>query len=83
MDAWYESGLTNRILQILNYCRIYLKVARLSGIVTNDGNHIQDKYLHGSEINRIIAHDWPGQEKPVGKLGNCGNNTYMKPFIVV
>lgn len=42
IDAWDEEGLTLATLQILNYGRIYLKVTRLSNIVTNDGNYIQD-----------------------------------------
>ena len=40
MDAWDEEDLPIATLQILNYCRIYLKVTRLSDIVINDGNFI-------------------------------------------
>ena len=64
MDAWDAEGLPTSTLQILNYCRIYLKVHRLSEIVTNDGFHIQEHYLSERHINRIITHDWPRQEKP-------------------
>lgn len=64
MDEWDDEGLPTHTLQILNNCRIYLKVTRLSDIVTNDGYHIQTQYINGSHINHILTHDWPRQEKP-------------------
>ena len=45
-------------------CRLYLRVARLSDIVTNDGKNIQATYLNGTKINQFVSHDWPRQEKP-------------------
>ena len=38
-------------LQHLNYCRIYLKVARLSDITTNYGKYIQSQIYYGQKQN--------------------------------
>ena len=59
MDAWDAEGLSLATLQKLNYCRIYLKVNRLSDIVTNDGQHIQVGYLNGRKVNQASIHEWP------------------------
>ena len=64
MDAWDAEGLSLAILQKLNYCRMYLKVNRLSDIVTNDGQHIQVGYLNGRKVNQASTHEWPRQQKP-------------------
>ena len=64
MDAWDAAGLQSSTLQTLNYCRMYLRVARLSDIVTNDGCQIQAQYLYGTAINPHTTHEWPRQEKP-------------------
>ena len=80
MDAWDAEGLPTSTLQILNYCRIYLKVHRLSEIVTNDWFHIQEHYLSGRNINRIIIHDWPRQEKPGCKAWKLWRHHLVKTF---
>ena len=59
MDSWDDEGLPIQTLTILNYFRLYLKVTRLSDIVTNDGTRFQDHFLSGSNINRKVTHDWP------------------------
>ena len=80
MDAWDEEGLPTALLQILNYCRIYLKVTRLSDIATNDGKHIQAVYLHGTQINRITTHDWPRQQKPSNKAWKLWHKHLKQTF---
>ena len=63
MDVWDAEGLSISTLQILNYCRLYIKVHRLSEIVTNDGLHIQERYLNGQHINFNTTHDWHRPDK--------------------
>ena len=80
MDAWDEEGLPTQTLTILNYCRLYLKVTRLSDIVTNDGNRFQDHFVSGSNINRKVTHDWPRQEKPCDKAWKLWKYHLEKTF---
>ena len=47
MDEWDNEGLDMTLLRHLNLCRMYLRVSRLSDIVTNNGLLIQDGYLSG------------------------------------
>ena len=64
MDIWDKKHVSISTLKKLNMCRLYLRVARLSDIVTNNGKHIQDAYFNGTKINQYVSHDWPLQEQP-------------------
>ena len=57
-------------LEMINACRLYLQVSRISDISTPDGRRILHKMLHGEytidEIHafRKTTYTWPRQEKP-------------------
>jgi hypothetical protein len=59
-----------RELEIINACRLYLRVTRVSDITTPDGSRILTKILTGSltpaEIEEVrpTKIEWPHQEKP-------------------
>ena len=80
MDTWDEESLPIQTLQILNYCRMYLKVTRISDIATNDGNYIQTAFIQGTQINTIPHHDWPRQQKPSKKAWKLWNFHLRKSF---
>ena len=64
MDAWDAAGFSIATLKKLNYCRMHIKVTRLSDIVTNDSHYIQAAYLDGRRVNQNSTHEWPRQPKP-------------------
>lgn len=64
MDCWDRQGLSIKSMYKLNLCRIYLRVTKLSDIVSNDGKHIQFQYLTGEKINPYTDMEWPHQPKP-------------------
>ena len=47
---------------------MFLRVQRLSDIVTNDGLKIQDCYLEGTTINKYSNDSWPRQNRPQNKV---------------
>ena len=51
MEEFANAGFTMTDLKKLNRCRIYLRVVRLSDIVTNNGKYIKDAYLNGTKMN--------------------------------
>eukprot|EP00978_Attheya_sp_CCMP212_P003735 scaffold7928_cov65-Attheya_sp.AAC.2 len=61
---------TTSELEMINACRLYLQVSRISDIATPDGRGILHKMLHGEymieEIHefRKTTYDWPIQAKP-------------------
>eukprot|EP00978_Attheya_sp_CCMP212_P014792 scaffold37878_cov107-Attheya_sp.AAC.2 len=61
---------TTSELEMINACRLYLQVSRISDIATPDGRRILHKMLHGEymieEIHdfRKTTYDWPIQAKP-------------------
>ena len=64
MDIWDQQNLPIATLYKLNLCRLYLRVSRLSDIVSNDGKHIQYGFLTGTRINPYTNLEWPRQSKP-------------------
>ena len=47
MDAIVMRNFSLSSLRRINYCRIYLRVERISDIATNDGLRIQSRYFLG------------------------------------
>ena len=64
MDIWDQQNLSIASLYQLNLCRLYLRVSKLSDIVSNDGKHIQYGFLAGTRINTYTNLEWPRQSKP-------------------
>ena len=59
---------------------MYLKVHRLSEIVTNDGLHFQEQYLRGRNPNPYITHEWPRQERPDDKAWKLWKSHLERTF---
>ena len=59
-----SSKLSIVSLYQLNLCRLYLRVSKLSDIVSNDGKHIQYAFLAGTRINTYTNLEWLRQSKP-------------------
>ena len=51
MNIWNKQNLPIASLYQLNLCHLYLRVSKLSDIVSNDGKHIQYAFLDGTRIN--------------------------------
>ena len=64
MDEWDNEGLNMTTLRHLNMCRLYLRVNKLSDVVTNNGKYIQEGYLNGTRVNPYTTHEWPHQAMP-------------------
>ena len=65
MELFYDSGIyTAHQLHILNCCRLYLKISRLSDIRTTDGRKIIPAYYYGTHENTYTALEWPAQRNP-------------------
>ena len=58
-----SSFIPSQHIVYANACRLWLRVTMLSDIVTDDGTHIHDKYLYGTE-QRQTTTQYPHQEKP-------------------
>ena len=87
MDMFIQHYSTPIILKRLNYCRMYLRVSRLSDITTNDGYTIQPGYYNGTQINPYTTQHWPRQQRPSDKVWKLwqgalnvavGNNRRLK-----
>ena len=48
----------------INYCGMYLRVERLSDIVTNYGLSIKPHYFNGTKRNLFSNKTWPHQNNP-------------------
>ena len=64
MDIFTSTYKNVTMLAHLNYCRMYLKIARLSDIATNEGKYMQSHFYHGRKQNDLSNQQWPYQEKP-------------------
>ena len=64
MDGFAKMKLPTQTMRRLNYCRMYLRVERLSDIATNDGKKIQGRYMSGVMRNPYTNKTWPHQIKP-------------------
>ena len=64
MDAISCQSFSLATIRRINYCRMYLRVERLSDIVTNDGLRIQSRYFHGTKRNPFTNKEWPHQNCP-------------------
>ena len=64
MEQFVGSKLTTRDLKLLNYCRLYLRVLRLSDITSTDGTRILPQYWKGLSRSTQSTLMWPVQPKP-------------------
>jgi len=65
MDYFISKGLPDRIMRILNRCRLYLRVLTLSDITSADGTYILPSAKRGEEAPyRKSDLIWPMQGKP-------------------
>jgi hypothetical protein len=74
MDLILRSkAFTKREMEIINACRLYLQVTRLSDISTADGRKVHIKMLMGAYTQEQIRNlrtnpiEWPYQERPNAK----------------
>eukprot|EP00978_Attheya_sp_CCMP212_P034136 scaffold141687_cov34-Attheya_sp.AAC.3 len=67
---------TPREMKILNACRMYYQVARVSAITTPDGSrlraNISSNEMSREQLNKVYQpqHKWPKQERPDKKAWN-------------
>jgi len=77
MDFILNQNLTDKEIRELNYCRLYMRVTRLSDIATTDGMKIQEEYCIGEKRN-LSKLDWPNQNKPSQKQFDLWTTTLKR-----
>ena len=67
--------LSQKTIRILNYCRLYLKVMRLSDMVTADGTQILPQFWDGTSPSEWTTLRWPVQARPDEAAWNVWKRT--------
>ena len=83
MDAWDYQNLSIASLYQLNLFHLYLRVSKLSDIVSNDGKHIQYVYLTSTRINTHSNLEWPRQSRPSQDAWKFWKKTLIDTFYTV
>ena len=81
MATFVAAGYTGEELRLLNICRLWHKVLRLSELVTGDGKFIRaEARLPGPAIGRNDFH-WPEEHKPSPRCWKLWNQALDKCFV--
>ena len=64
MDEFGTAGHTGETLQILNRCRLYLRVVLLFEVTDGGGRRLRAEMLAGTKPTDSSQYEWPNQGKP-------------------
>ena len=70
MEHFVTQGFSTNQLRILNYCRLYLRVTRLSEITDSPGKTIQRQMWEGNRRHPWPTTRYPVQHKPYKEVWN-------------
>jgi hypothetical protein len=82
IQAFADSGHSNKELRQLNICRMWAKVVTLADITTGDGNHLMPESLEKNFTSKHhTARDWPLTPPPNAQCWKLWADTVEKCFV--
>ena len=80
MERLSQQNIHPHILQILNRCRLYLRVVTLSDITEGNGRYLQQSMTSGCCPLTITPYGWPNQQKPPQKHWELWHSALRQTF---
>jgi hypothetical protein len=81
MHAFMNNHIAGRNLQILNYCRLHLRVELISDLFTTDNTRIRSSYWNGhAPTPSIDTRIWPNQPSPNGSAWKLWKHALQSTF---
>ena len=78
MEALEEQGFSEKKLQLLNRCRIYLQILTLSDLMNGFGNGFTSLFKCQSDHQHHNSFKWPHQPEPSTSMKNSGAKHYVR-----
>ena len=80
MEEFHNQGYSKHQLEILNQCRIYLRVLTLADVMTGAGDSFTEAYLCQRETQPRNNYVWPRQEEPTQNMKKLWKKALRKTF---